>query len=286
MNDDVVVTSADPSLHARLESLARSARMVYFAGLPGTGKSLMMQQLAHVAAAGGRVVHALQWDVARPVFEGSDAGQRYPVVDGVTHAMVRKAVGLWARRAIAEWAERFHEPAHLLVGETPFVGGRLIELAREGRDSAESLLVAEACRFVIPVPSRAIREFLEAERERRAVRPVHAREREDAPPHVLRDIWREVLEAGRELGFAATDAAYDPEVYARVYESVLRGRHVERLPIDVRLPVEGRSAYEFTVPLQELIPDTNEATAVLEETEARYRDARALELEVRHWFVA
>ena len=45
-----------------------------------------------------RTVHLLQWDVVRPLFEASHAGQRYPVVDGVTQPMIRKAVGLWARQ--------------------------------------------------------------------------------------------------------------------------------------------------------------------------------------------
>ena len=285
MSDDIVVTSTDPALHARLERLARSGRMVFFAGLPGTGKSLMIHQLAYLAAAAGRVVHALQWDVARPVFEASDAGRRYPVVDGVTHAIVRKAVGRWARRAISRWEQRHPDPIHFLVGETPFVGGRLIELARREPDDAETVLAAASCRFVIPVPSRAVREFLEAERERRTAAPVHAREREDAPPHVLRQIWREVVEAGRALGFPVTDEAYAPELYARVYETVLRFRHVERLPIEVRLPVEGRSPYEFASPLRELAPDVSDASAVIEEIEARYPDHHVLEAEIRHWFV-
>ena len=287
MSDDLVVTARDPALHARLERLARSARMVFFAGLPGTGKSLMIQQLTHLAASRDRRIHVLQWDVARPVFEASDAGRRYPIVDGVTHAAVRRAVGLWARRAIGEWAQRSTDEAHLLVGETPFVGGRLIELARHEPDAAEPLLDAAACRFVIPVPSRAVRELLEAERERRAARPVHAREREDAPPHVLREMWREAVDAGRVLGVwtAVDDAAYDPELYARVYETVLHRRHVERLPMDVRLPVEGRSAYEFTIPLEDLVPSLDEASAVLREVEARYRDAETLEREVERWYV-
>ncbi len=70
--------------------------MVFFAGLPGTGKSLLVHQLVHVAAGRGRRVHLLQWDVARPVLEASPAGRRYPLADGVTHAVVRtrrRAVG-------------------------------------------------------------------------------------------------------------------------------------------------------------------------------------------------
>jgi len=113
-----IVAPADPELHGCLERLARSSRMVFVAGLPGTGKSLIVHQLAHLAAGAGRIVHLLQWDVARPVFEASEAGRRYPIVDGVTHAMIRRAVGLWSRRAIAEWQRRCEGVEHLLIGET------------------------------------------------------------------------------------------------------------------------------------------------------------------------
>ncbi|MGH7392138.1 MAG: hypothetical protein ACREM3_22165, partial [Candidatus Rokuibacteriota bacterium] len=170
--DTRLVVQADPRLAEQLHRLA-GRRMVFCAGLPGTGKSLLVHQLAHLAGAGGRRVHLLQWDVARPVFEASPAGRRYPVVEGVTHAVVRKAAGLWVRHALAEWSARHPEPEHLLIGETPLVGARFVELARRGDDHAEALLAAPSCRFVIAVPSAEVRRFLEAERERRAASPLH-----------------------------------------------------------------------------------------------------------------
>jgi hypothetical protein len=91
-----ILAGAAPLVHAQLEALA-GLRMVFFAGLPGTGKSLFVHQLVHLAQDRGRLVHLLQWDVARPVFEASPAGQRYPVVNGVTHVLIRRAAGLWSR---------------------------------------------------------------------------------------------------------------------------------------------------------------------------------------------
>ena len=107
--------------------LARDARLVFFAGLPGTGKSLLLHQLAHLAHARGRRIHLLQWDVARPVFEASEAGLRYPQDGGVTHGVIRLAVGQWARTAVARWHARHRGLEHLLIGETPFIGHRLID---------------------------------------------------------------------------------------------------------------------------------------------------------------
>ena len=120
-----LVVGAVPGLEAQLRSLA-AQRLVFFAGLPGTGKSLLAHQLAHLAAGMGRTVHLLQWDVARPVFEASPAGRPYPLKEGVTHAVIRKAAGLWGRQALAAWDERYAGPEHVLIGETPFVGGRFI----------------------------------------------------------------------------------------------------------------------------------------------------------------
>src|SRR6266536_3983333 len=121
-----VVIQADPEIAARLDTLARRQRMLFVAGLPGTGKSLLIHQFAHVASRAGRRVHLLQWDVARPAFEASPAGAAYPIVDGVTHVAIRKAVGLWARHAVAEWEAMSRDSRDLLVGETPLIGGRLI----------------------------------------------------------------------------------------------------------------------------------------------------------------
>ena len=50
-----------PGLQARLTELAQQ-RLVFFAGMPGTGKSLLVHLLAHLAHAAGRPVHLLQWD--------------------------------------------------------------------------------------------------------------------------------------------------------------------------------------------------------------------------------
>ncbi|MBI1848248.1 MAG: hypothetical protein HY294_12800 [Candidatus Rokubacteria bacterium] len=284
-----LVVAGDQELHGRLERLAREQRMVFVAGLPGTGKSLLIHQLAHLAVAAGRVVHLLQWDVARPVFEESAAGRRYPVVDGVTHGIVRKAVGLWARRALAGWERRCAAPEHLLVGETPFVGHRLIELARPIDDEAEPALAAPSCRFAIPVPSLEVRAFLEAERARRAARPVHPREREDAPPHVLRGLWRELVEVARALGLpvpaAGDDVPYDPLVYRRTYEALLRHRHVESIDVRTVLPTTALSVYAFAVPHADLAPGEAEAESILREVEARHPDPAALGRDIDRWWV-
>jgi hypothetical protein len=280
------VIRADAELAAHVERLARRDRMIFVAGLPGTGKSLLIHQLAHLASLVGRRVHLLQWDVARPAFEASPAGQRYPIVDGVTHVAIRRAVGLWSRHALVDWDRRSTEPTDLLVGETPLVGGRLIELTRPEADDAEVPLSDPSCRFVIPVPSREVRRFLEAERERRATRPLHEREREDAPPHVLRDLWRALVEVAAELGAAGVDrsVSYDPMLYREVYRALLRHRHVEVLPMTTVLPTSAMSVYDFVAPHLDLVPTPDEAGRFIREVEERHPDMRVLERAMERWW--
>ena len=274
-----------PAIEGPLRELA-ARRLVFFAGLPGTGKSLLVHQLAHLAAGTGRSVHLLQWDVARPVFEASPAGQRYPLKDGVTHAVIRKAAGLWARQALTAWDGHHPGPEQLLIGETPFVGGRFIELARRAEDQAEALLASAACRFVLAVPSRDVRRFIEAERERRAVRPRHPRELEDAPPRVMREAWRELATVAGRPGGGAPGDDYDPGIYRRVYETILRHRNVDVVALDTILPTGTRSVYDFAVDVPNLAPTRDEAEAFIASVERRYPDRSALQREIDRWWEA
>jgi hypothetical protein len=278
-----LVVHADPRLEATLRGLG-TRRMVFFAGLPGTGKSLLVHQLTHLAVAAGRKAHLLQWDVARPAFEAAPAGRRYPQVDGVTHVVIRRAAGLWMRHALVAWSERHPEPAHLLVGEVPFVGGRFIELARRLDDPAEPLLAAPSCRFVIAVPSAEVRRVLEAARERRTARPLHPREREDASPQVLRDLWRELTEVAGRLGIAVAGSGYDPAVYRRVYQTLLRHRNVEVVALDVILPTDTLSVYEFAENPPDLVPTGAEAHEFIAAVERGYPDPAVLEREAARWW--
>lgn len=285
-----LIAREDPRLFEALVALAAQARLVFVAGLPGTGKSLLIHQLAHLAHARGRRIHLLQWDVARPVFEASPAGRRYPQARGVTHGVIRLAVGRWARAELARWHARHAGVEHLLIGETPFVGHRLIELARADADDAEPVLTAAWTRFVIPVPSASLRAHLEAERARRAQRPRHRREQEDAPPEVLRDLWRQLHGVARALGVldAAAppdaDPPYDAEIYRRVYERLLARRHVQAIALDTRLSAGDGSAYDFSVPTLDLVPTETEAARVIGEVEAHWPDSAAVARAVNGWY--
>jgi hypothetical protein len=291
------IAARDPDLYAALQHLSQTARAVFFAGLPGTGKSLLVHQLVGLAHAARRPVHLLQWDVVRPAIERSPAGVAYPMVDGVTHGVIRIAAGLWARGAVARWAAETAQPEDLLVGETPLVGHRFIELARPGGDEAEPFLSGPGCRFMIPVPSVEVRRTIEAERARRIARPVHDRELEDAPPTVLRAQWEALAEiapligtrpvTSRQVGTpgGTVQVPYDPDVYARAYESVLRHRHAKSIPMRMLLPATMISVYDFAVPTRDLVPTADEAAACVRLVEKRFPDPLAVQATIDQWYI-
>ena len=278
----------DPAsdLHTTLAGLAERARAVFVAGLPGTGKSLLIHQLVQLAHRQGRAVSLLQWDVARPAIESHVAARAYPAHRGVTHGIVRVAVGRWARAAVARWAEGAEGSPALLVGETPLVGHRLVELVRRTDDAAEPVLSDPRTRFVVPVPSRALRGHLEAERSRRAMHPLHPREREDAPPEVLQDLWRQLTGVAATLGRTAADASppYDPELYRAVYEHALRRRHVEILRVGAILPASAMSPYDLGVPVDDLRPRADEVEVLIAGAGRDWADPAALELALNRWY--
>lgn len=285
-----LIVPRDSRLYARLTSLA-AGRMVFLTGLPGTGKSLLIHQLAHLAAAAGRPVHLLQWDVARPVFEASPAAARYPMVRGVTHPVIRKALGAWARSAVPAWHERYLDPRHLLIGETPLVGHRFIELVRRIEDPAEALLAAPSSRFVIPVPSPEVRRQIESERERRLRSPQHDRERHDAAPDVLRDLWQQIVEVAEALGAGEVHrpprlpAPFDPALYERVYRRLLAHRHAESLPLETLLPVSGFTAYTFLHPTDNVVPSPEDAARFIRAVVRDNPDPERLREEIARWYV-
>ena len=60
------------------------------------------------------------------------------------------------RHAVAGWSERHRGPEPLLVGETPLVGNRFVELAQQADDAAENVLGDPACRFALEAIRRGL----------------------------------------------------------------------------------------------------------------------------------
>jgi hypothetical protein len=283
MSDARLILPPGSPVHRMLSGAVQNCKAIVFAGLPGVGKTLMLQQTALLSRAAGRPLHLLQWDIARQAFETPGILARYAEVEGTTHAAIRKAAGLWVRGAVAEWAEAHRSDDALLLGEAPFVGNRLIELARRESDTAECFLAARSTEFMIPAPTLVVRRAIEVMRAREIEQPRHAREAANAPPNLLTLLMQELRAAGAALGVpgARSEGGYDPDVYTAVYLRLLEHRHARALTIDECWPVVS-SPYDLDIGVTELRPNPAEVAAALGRVEA----LGALELEraVRQWY--
>lgn len=279
----MLVIPISSELYKTFSEVARTKRMVFIAGLPGVGKSLLIQQLALIANAAGRKVHTIQWDVSRKAFETPEVLTKYPEIDGVTDPMIRRAVGMWAREAVKEWDETYVDPSHMLIGEVPLIGNRLIELAQVRDDAAEAILATESTLFVVPVPSWEVRSHIENARARTSANPQNEKEKQDATPDVLRALWEEVNGLAHDIGLtkARRDAPYNPYIYGGLYEALLTHRHAEMILVeDVLRPK--KSVYEMDVIVGELSADSQTVNQILAKLEAQYTPAEIAN-QVENW---
>ena len=267
-----LILPTDSALYRTFQQMAGERKMLFLAGLPGVGKSLLVKQMALIAQQAGRVVDLLQWDVTRAAFETNEILQKYPEVNGVTHAAIRKAVGLWARTAVYQWQQHHSNDAYLLLGEVPLIGNRLIELVQTHEDAAEAVLNSSQTLFVVPVPSKSVRQVIEAAREESIAKPQHEKETKDAPPHVLQTLWQEVAQLGYQFGLtkdAVGNTAYEPKVYTAVYRYLLQHRHHQILPIDTVLQPTN-SAYDWHLNGTELAASPVAVNRILADLERNY----------------
>lgn len=265
----VIPISSD--LYREIHRLAVERRLVFMAGLPGVGKSLLIQQLALVAHAAGRRIHLLRYNDARQPFETEDILARFPELDGVTDPIIRKGVGVWAREAVVKWAQANPDPRALLIGELPLIGGRLIELVDQVDDAAEPLLAGVDAEFVVPIPSWQVRAVIEKTRESTVAEPRNKFEKLDAPPNVMRLLWEEVNRVARETGLtkARPESPYNPYIYGGVYEMLLRHRPTTTLMInEILRPTQSVYALDFDVVRMQPTPE--EAAVIIDRVEAAY----------------
>lgn len=281
-----IILKPESSIYQTFEALVQNADRVFFAGLPGVGKSLMLQQLTLMAQEAGRTVHLIQWDTTRPIFETPELMTKYPEIDGVTHPMIRKAVGMWARQGVAEWDRAHDKPEHMLIGEVPLVGNRLMELAKPHDDDVESILSSVKTQFMIPVPSQAVRDVIEAQREKTIVDPRHEKETKDAPPNVLRALWHDLYQLAIELGIIdgqADEVSYTPEIYKSVYQHLLQHRYGQALMIDEVLKPSG-SAYDFETKIPELSATPEQVNDIMTHLETQF-DIQQIKDDVDNWYL-
>lgn len=280
-----IVIPETSNLYKTFGQLAREAKVVIVTGLPGVGKSLYVQQLSVMAQEAGRKVHLLQWDVTRSAFETPDILAKYPEIDGVTHAMIRKAVGLWTRVAIVDWSEQFASDEHILIGEATFVGERLMQLAKTTDDSAETLLRSDKTQFVLSVPTKRVRSLIEKKRAESIANPQHEHESKDAPPNVLQMLWHEIYSVGYEIGIADkpdTQPDYNSDIYRKTYEYLLQHRNSISLSVDEIFEPSG-SVYELDAIVGHLQATPEQVSRIMNQLEHE-STVEAVQAEVDAWY--
>lgn len=284
MHDSRLVLPASSDLYERFATWATASKMVFFAGLPGVGKSLYLQQLALLAQNAGRNVHLLQWDSSRLAIERPPYSDRYPEDDGATHPVIRKAVGVWARQAVVDWAKGYAGKDDILIGEVPLAGNRLIELVRPEADSAEKILAAPNTIFCTPVPSNRVRAHIESARQASIANPRHEREKHDAQPNVMYETWYELNRCALEVGTSTLQGSkpdYSADVYADTFAHLLRYRNGVILRVDSLLEPAG-SVYDLDNIAGELAATESEAAAIV----ARLDGMQSAEIiaQVHNWY--
>lgn len=261
--------------------------MVFFTGLPASGKSFLLREQISMAVAAGRQVHTILWDTGISAFERDNIRARYPDVEDGSHPVIRKAAGLWGRQAVARWVSQHPDPTEMLIGEAPIIGNRYSELVQVLPDRAESAMASDTTAFFYPVPTGAVRERLEAIRRTTFANPQHPDEAKDAPPAIMNMAWRVTCAKAIELGLASASDVddqfmYDETIYRQFFDHLLRHRNARALDIDT-LYSGGGSAHDLEVSVSELVPapdDVADAIATVEATMTSEKAAR----EVEDWF--
>jgi len=283
-----IIIPPTSQVYMMLNRLVDNQRIVFLTGLPGVGKSLLLNQLAHLAHFSGHQVYLLQWDILRDAFMTDRIASLFPDIDGITHSVIRRAAGLWVRQAVAQWHQKHLGEKSILIGEAPLIGNRLLELVLPRNDAAESILLEKSTRFVLPIPSRRIRRLMETARQTSIKNPRNSRELNDAAPEVLKALWRELIRAAMALNIQTppkgSDEDYDPRIYESVYLQVLKHRRYEITRLNITLSKPSRSVYTFNMPVEELIPNASEVSHSIEEVEHTYPNLHGLEQEMEEWY--
>ena len=283
-----IIIPPTSQVYMMLNRLVDNQRIVFLTGLPGVGKSLLLNQLAHLAHFSGHQVYLLQWDILRDAFMTDRIASLFPDTDGITHSVIRRAAGLWVRQAVAQWHQKHLGEKSILIGEAPLIGNRLLELVLPRNDAAESILLDKSTRFVLPIPSRRIRRLMETARQTSIKNPRNSRELNDAAPEVLKALWRELIRAAMALNIPTppkgSDEGYDPRIYESVYLQVLKHRRYEITRLNITLSTHSRSVYTFNMPVEELIPNASEVSHSIEEVEHTYPNLHGLEQEMEEWY--
>ncbi len=244
-----------------------------------------MRQQISISVSLGRRVHIMRWDTGLAAFQTEDLLARYPDVSDGTHPLIRKAAGLWGRRALARWLAENTDPTDLIVGEVPIIGNRFSEFIQAQPDQVEPALASEETTFIYPVPTKSLRTNLEAFRRSTFANPKHPDEARDAPPSTMELAWRLTCAKAAELGLiseADSHSPYEEMVYVRFFEHLLQHRNAIRIGVDTIYSNAG-SAHDLDANVLELSASSDEVKYAIAEVETTFT-VEAAAREVENWY--
>lgn len=231
MNQNIIPEKSP--VYQQLLLSARMAEVLVFSGLPGVGKSLYINQFQTLAKKEGRKVTIIQWDIARKAFETPEIAAQYPMGKGEVHNGLKLIAGAWLIDTIKAWLTTKADKGLLLI-EAPLVGHRFVEIAKKQADTAfEDYLSSPAFQVMIPIPSKEVRNKIEA--DRRAQVQEDAQQWTGAKPSVMLLLWKMLCGIAKQMGRNIPmdgQPPYDPEVYEFVFSKVLQRRHFIPLHIE------------------------------------------------------
>jgi len=267
-----------------LENLAKSSRIVVFVGLPGTGKSLYINQFHQIALQQNRKVEIIQWDVVRKSFETEKISTLYPTIQGQTHAGIRLIASNWLLAYLKKWhGQNVKDNRALLMIEAPLVGGRFSNLVHIQDDTAlEKVLSQTSTQFILPIPSNKVR--LKIVEERKAQIKEDATKWSGAKPSVLKQLWLDTLHIGNEIGLVNEKTeAYEEMSYATIYGHILRHRNLNKWIIKDKfdIQIENESLLHG---LKNSTPSKEEIEKTLFKTQQMYPDNKQINAAVLHWY--
>ncbi|MFK7984079.1 MAG: metallophosphoesterase [Saprospiraceae bacterium] len=286
MQQQKSVIPESSSVYQILAKAAKSAKAVVFSGLPGVGKSLYINQFQLIAAAEGKKVTVIQWDIARKSFETKEIATRYPMGPGIVHNGVKLSVGKWLIATIKKWLANHSSEENILLIEAPLVGHRFIELASIQADTAlETFFKSNAFQMIVPIPSKKVRAKIEA--DRRAQVAEDAKVWTGAKPSVMLMLWKMICGIANEFGRHIPmdgQPPYDPEVYDFVFGKILQHRHFSPLHIEEIYPVsiENEADLHNT---DSLAADAETANQYAEKVATEYPDLADIDKVVEGWYL-
>lgn len=216
------------NIYKKLYDLIQTRSVLVFSWIPWVGKSLYINQARLLAEKLWKDVHQIQRDVARQCFEHTDICKRdFPEKDWVTHPAIRLMTWKWCFDIMKEKLDDTKDDIRII--EAPLIWNRMSELISLWSTYKDDLV------FVIPCPSKNIREELEMMR-RQDVDETNG-ESFWAKPSVMIWVYTYLCEIAELLWDAPVKSntwtyIYDPKILKSVYSYILWSTSFVYLDID------------------------------------------------------